>query len=109
MHAANPFDLAAVGLTSIEISTLARVFFDGFSRRQVAEQDQVAPQTVANRVTNALRKIQAAHLPEPKRQARHRRRAHRPTFEPVDPALLNRVRLSPAGRWSLGGRRVCDP
>ena len=108
MHAANPLSLLVAGLTAVETSTLARIYFDGFSHAEVAEQDGVARQSVDRRVKTALVKIQAANLPLPQRPARHRRRAHRPTFEPTDPALLNRVRLSPAGRWSLGGRRVCD-
>lgn len=100
--------IRSIGLTPTELSTLSRLYFDGFTEEQIAEQDNVQRASVQCRHRAALAKIQAANLPLPQRQARHRRRAHRPTEEPTDPALLNRIRLSPAGRWSLGRRRVCD-
>lgn len=108
MHCTAPQSLINAGLTADEVQILARIYFDGLSQRAVAADMGINVRFVCEAHKAALVKIQAANLPLPKRPARHRRRAHRPTFEPTDPALLNRVRLSPAGRWSLGTRRVCD-
>ena len=108
MHCPAPQSLINAGLTADEVRVLARIYYDGQSQREVAADLGINVRFVCEIHKAALVKIQAANLPLPQRQARHRRRAHRPTEEPTDPALLNRVRLSPAGRWSLGRRRICD-
>ncbi len=101
--------IAAAGLTAIELDTLSRIYFDGKTQQMVADEDRVTRSAVQIRVQSGLRKLHAAGLPAPKAPApRHRRRDGRPTFEPVDPELLKRLRRAPSGRYILGNPRIVD-